>query len=168
LVLPVILDVSGIDLKLNSKRSLVQPRFGIDISTMLSITKIFTFEAAHRITDYDGPCCEIHGHSYVLHVTVSGIDLENDMLLDFKLLKSILQEVVVSQFDHALILKENEKNRLDFGGFEQKILWIDYEPTAERMLLWIKDRIIPRLPPKVNLESLSLFETSTSYATWTP
>ncbi|WP_304517109.1 6-pyruvoyl trahydropterin synthase family protein [Cecembia rubra] len=138
------------------------------ISTMLSITKIFTFESAHRITDYDGPCCQVHGHSYVLHVTVSGKELENDMLLDFKLLKSILQEGVISQFDHALILKENEKNRLDFGGFDQKILWMDDEPTAERMLLWIKDRIIPKLPPKVNLESLSLYETATCYATWTP
>ncbi|HSI76631.1 MAG TPA: 6-carboxytetrahydropterin synthase [Lunatimonas sp.] len=54
---------------------------------MLSIIKNFTFEAAHRISDYDGLCSQIHGHGYVLHVTVAGNDLKMDMLLDFKVLK---------------------------------------------------------------------------------
>ncbi|SMD45998.1 6-pyruvoyltetrahydropterin/6-carboxytetrahydropterin synthase [Aquiflexum balticum DSM 16537] len=133
---------------------------------MLSITKIFTFEAAHRISDYDGSCSQIHGHSYVLHVTVGGIDLKKDMLLDFKVLKKIVQDEVIQLFDHALLLKETEKNRIVFEKLEQKIFWMDEEPTAERMLLWIKDRIIPGLPSHVELESLTLYETATCYATW--
>jgi 6-pyruvoyltetrahydropterin/6-carboxytetrahydropterin synthase len=135
---------------------------------MISITKIFTFETAHRISDYDGPCNQLHGHSYVLHATVSGNELEKDMLLDFKLLKMIVKENVISVFDHALVLKETKNNRLDFGSIQQKIFWMDYEPTAEQMLLWIKDRIIPNLPPKVKLECLTLYETATSYVTWKP
>lgn len=133
---------------------------------MLSVTKIFTFEAAHRISDYDGVCNQIHGHSYVLHVTGAGNDLEKDMLVDFKALKKIVQEEVVQLFDHALLLKETEKNRIVFEKIEQKILWMDHEPTAERILLWIKDSIIPKLPSHVKLESLTLFETATCYATW--
>ena len=133
---------------------------------MLSITKIFTFEAAHRISDYQGACCHLHGHSYVLHVTVSGNDLEKDMLLDFIVLKKIVQEEIINVWDHSLILKESDKNRLDFAEIEQKVFWMTHEPTAERILLWMKDKIIPQLPSQVKLESLVLHETATCYATW--
>ena len=40
----------------------------------LSITKIFTFEAAHALNGYDGLCANIHGHSYRLEVSVCGPD----------------------------------------------------------------------------------------------
>ena len=133
---------------------------------MLSITKIFTFEAAHRISDYQGACSNLHGHSYVLHVTVSGEELENDMLVDFKVLKKILKEEIIQVLDHALVLKDTEKNRQDFAGVNQKIFWMPHEPTAERMLLWMKDGVIPLLPPNVQLTSLLLYETATCYATW--
>ncbi|AFL84575.1 queuosine biosynthesis protein QueD [Belliella baltica DSM 15883] len=133
---------------------------------MLSITKIFTFEAAHRISDHDGACSQLHGHSYSLHVTVSGDDLKKDMLLDFKDLKKIVQEEVIEVFDHALLLKESEKNLIDFEKIGQKIFWMPYEPTAERILLWMKDRIAPQLPSHVKLEGLTLYETATCYARW--
>ncbi|MDE7148907.1 MAG: 6-carboxytetrahydropterin synthase, partial [Bacteroidales bacterium] len=37
----------------------------------LSVTKIFRFEMAHALPDYDGPCAHLHGHSYRLEVTLS-------------------------------------------------------------------------------------------------
>jgi 6-pyruvoyltetrahydropterin/6-carboxytetrahydropterin synthase len=133
---------------------------------MLSITKIFSFESAHRISTYEGACSQIHGHSYLLHVTVTGNELEEDMLLDFKILRKIVREEVIDRLDHSLILKDTETHRRDFQQIGQKILWMEYEPTAERMLLWMRDRIVPKLPLKVALESLNLYETATCYATW--
>ena len=43
----------------------------------LSITKIFTFEAAHALLGYDGLCANIHGHSYRLEVTVCSPALDS-------------------------------------------------------------------------------------------
>ena len=40
--------------------------------TTIRLTKEFSFEAAHALDGYDGPCREIHGHSYRLFVTVKG------------------------------------------------------------------------------------------------
>ena len=40
--------------------------------TVIRLTKEFSFEAAHALDGYDGPCREIHGHSYRLFVTVKG------------------------------------------------------------------------------------------------
>ena len=39
---------------------------------VIRLTKEFSFEAAHALGGYDGPCREIHGHSYRLFVTVKG------------------------------------------------------------------------------------------------
>ena len=55
----------------------------------IRITKIFNFEMAHALDGYDGLCRNIHGHSYKLHVTLSGYPSDDDsspkkgMLMDF-------------------------------------------------------------------------------------
>lgn len=134
---------------------------------MISITKKIEFEAAHRLSNYDGPCREIHGHTYKLEVTVTGpIQDDADMVLDFKILKKILSETVMKHFDHALILKNEPGNRQIFGAYQGKITWMDHEPTVERMLVWIASVLSTLLPPPTSLGSLKLYETSGSYASW--
>ena len=36
------------------------------------LTKQFRLEMAHALVGYDGLCNQIHGHSYLLEVTVEG------------------------------------------------------------------------------------------------
>ena len=99
---------------------------------MITLTKKFEFEAAHRISNYEGPCREIHGHTYKLEVTISGpINPKTDMILDFKILKNLVKISVIEQFDHALLLKDNEENRKLFEHYSGKITWMKAEPTAE-------------------------------------
>lgn len=134
---------------------------------MISITKKIEFEAAHRLSNYPGPCREIHGHTYKLEVTVTGpIDSNTDMVMDFKELKKILQKAVLDPFDHALILKESEENREIFSGYSGKITWMETEPTAERMIQWIFSQIKKELPTSIGLVDLTLHETSGSFASW--
>ena len=77
---------------------------------MITLTKIFRFEAAHAIYGYPGACAAIHGHSYELHVQIAGIDPVESfipgmgILMDFKDLKKVVQESVISKLDHQLIL----------------------------------------------------------------
>ncbi|MBS9524472.1 6-carboxytetrahydropterin synthase QueD [Litoribacter ruber] len=134
---------------------------------MLSITKIFEFEAAHRISNYNGACKFIHGHTYKLHVTLTGNMIEGeDMVMDFKKLKNIVRNYILEPMDHALILKDTEENRDNYQNTDGKIFWMNTEPTAERMILWMADILIDKLPDRVRLQNLKLYETSTSFAEW--
>lgn len=134
---------------------------------MLSVTKVFTFEAAHAISSYDGACKNIHGHSYELHVTVVGkVVEETAMIMDFKKLKSIVQQEVLNDFDHALLLKINELNTELSHSLTTKLVWMKQEPTAEYLLLEILARIRNQLPKGVFLKRLKLYETATCYAEW--
>ena len=38
---------------------------------IVRVTKEFSFEMAHVLGSYDGPCKNVHGHSYRLFVIVS-------------------------------------------------------------------------------------------------
>lgn len=134
---------------------------------MLSITKLFSFEAAHRISNYQGACSQVHGHSYKLQITISAeMPGENDMVLDFKILKELVQSHILALLDHSLMLKDNAENRQFFINYPGKIYWMDSEPTAERMLLDISRKLEPVLPGHVNLEEIVMFETETSFAKW--
>ena len=79
----------------------------------IRITKIFHFEMAHALNNYDGLCRNIHGHSYKLRVTLIG-QPSNDktspkkgMLIDFSDIKKIVRESIIDKYDHALVLNQN-------------------------------------------------------------
>ena len=142
---------------------------------VIRLTKEFSFEAAHALEGYDGPCREIHGHSYRLFVTVKGTpvsdaqDPKYGMVMDFGVLKRIVNEEIVSRFDHALVLKASEAGEELFRVLSARfgnIVTVSYQPTCENMLEDFAARIASRLPEGVILHSLRLHETATSFAEW--
>ena len=139
-------------------------------SPTIRVTKQFRFEMAHALTGHDGPCRNIHGHSYCLSVTVSGKPVatasspKQGMVIDFADLKKIVQEEIVSVFDHALVLNESDKGLVTES--HQRIIYFPWPPTCELLLAEFHHRIAPRLPKEMKLRCLRLDETATSYAEW--
>ncbi|WP_300903901.1 6-carboxytetrahydropterin synthase [uncultured Alistipes sp.] len=142
---------------------------------VIRLTKEFSFEAAHALDGYDGPCREIHGHSYRLFVTVKGRpsacddDPKCGMVMDFGVLKRIVADEIVSRLDHAFVLRRGTENDALCAALEGRfsnIVRVDYQPTCENMLEDFARRIAARLPQGVALHALRLHETATSYAEW--
>lgn len=141
---------------------------------IIRVTKSFRFEMAHVLKDYDGPCRNIHGHSYELQVTVKGSPIDDikspklGMVIDFGELKKIVNEEIVDKFDHAFVMSDRMSEdilSITRDNFE-KIVVVPYQPTSEMMLLDFVERIKKRLPSSVSLSSMMLRETATSFATW--
>lgn len=140
----------------------------------IRLTKEFKWEMAHALLGYDGPCRNIHGHSYELVVTVIGVpskridDPKLGMVMDFKDLKGIVRECIVDEVDHALMLNQDVDVDLvaTLRKNYEKIILVPYQPTTENMLLDFADRIQKNLPSHIKLHSLRLRETVTSYAEW--
>lgn len=142
---------------------------------IIRLTKEFSFEAAHSLEGYDGACREIHGHSYRLFVTVKGepsaeiYDPKQGMVMDFGLLKQIVNEQIVSRLDHSLIVRRTEQGialREVLSEHYDNIVMVDYQPTCENMLADFAERLLEALPDEVELCSLRLHETATSFAEW--
>ncbi len=81
---------------------------------MFYIEREFWFDAAHRVVDYSGKCENLHGHTYKLVVTVSGDIKSNGMVLDFAILKRIVEEKIINFLDHKYLndLFENPTTEL--------------------------------------------------------
>ena len=141
---------------------------------IVRLTKIFRFEMAHALSGYKGLCRHIHGHSYQLEVTITGQpdntpgQSSEGMVLDFGDLKAIVHQDIIQPLDHALMLKEGSVSSFAEGSNElfARIVWVPWQPTCENMVLDFSRRIIPKLPEGVQLCSLKLYETDTSYAEW--
>jgi len=144
------------------------------MSKIIRLTKEFRFEAAHALLQYDGLCKNIHGHSYILRVTIKGTpitDTQNPklgMVMDFSDLKKIVKEEVVDQFDHSIILnKKASVPAIDqITDMFDRIHTLDYQPTCENMVVDFAQRIQAKLPTEVQLFSVQLYETATSFAEW--
>lgn len=142
---------------------------------MIRITKIFTFETAHVLYNYDGKCKNMHGHSYKLFVTVKGVpvnDLENPkngMVVDFGDIKKIVKSEIIDVWDHAVLVNGASPHQSLGEDLQQKghkVIFCDYQPTCESMLYDIAKKIKSRLPEDVSLAYLKLHETENSYGEW--
>ena len=141
----------------------------------IRITKQFSFETGHALYGYDGKCRNVHGHSYRLSVTVIGTpinDADNvkfGMVIDFSDLKKIVKEEIVDVFDHATVFNQNTPHvelAKELSDRDHNVLLVDYQPTSEMMVIDFAKKINNRLPKNIQLHSLKLQETATSYAEW--
>ncbi len=138
----------------------------------IRITKEFDFEMAHALDFHNGKCKNIHGHSYKLSVTLLGApkqDSSSDsgMVMDFKDLKSIINELIIDELDHALMLQENSPYlAVTSSANTPKLVTTSYQPTCENMLLDFASRITNAIPEDLKLIKLTLRETASGYAEW--
>ena len=138
----------------------------------LRITKEFRFEGAHALMNYNGKCKNIHGHSYILYVTVVGEAKtdpngpDNGMVIDFKLLKDIINKNVIDKFDHALVLEEGTPLSNELSTEYPNVYLTNFRPTTENLICFFAQAIKENLPQGINLYSLKLHETASSYIEW--
>ena len=129
---------------------------------------------AHALLNYKGLCSSIHGHSYVLSVTLIGepinitSDPNNGMVLDFSILKDIVRKNIIDKHDHSLLLNTDTpgKEALLANKLFEKVVFTNYQPSCENLLLDFASILKDKFPAGVKLFSLKLWETDTSFAEW--
>jgi 6-pyruvoyltetrahydropterin/6-carboxytetrahydropterin synthase len=86
-----------------------------------------SFSAAHILKEIGGKCENLHGHNFIVEVTVRGESLnEEDILIDFRDLKRWTHDILEA-LDHKYL------NEIDvFKGMN---------PSSERIARYIHDRL---------------------------
>ena len=132
---------------------------------MLTITKRFEFDAAHQLPFHQGKCKNLHGHRYVLEVTLkgkitpelpwNGVQSTNPsagMIMDFGILKKIVKNLVIDIYDHQYLNVYFEN------------------PTAEKMVVAIAFELRQAIKKNENTNAIlwkvRLYETPGSWAEW--
>lgn len=137
----------------------------------MQITKIFTFDSGHRLSNYEGKCKRLHGHTYHLEITIKGELDERGMVMDFGDLKTIFREDIDSKFDHKIMLKTGDKYNKTLARAlpkeDESICWVDYNPTAENIAKDIMEILQKRIQERttgIEVARVKLYETPTSFA----
>lgn len=130
----------------------------------MKCTRKIEFDTGHRVIGHQFKCKYLHGHRYVLEITATAKNLDElGMVTDFATLKAIMKGWIDQYWDHNVILHEADR---DFGEYiagytGQKVYYLSNNPTAENMLLHLKNEIIPVLFAEQNFAiiGLKLYET---------
>lgn len=142
---------------------------------MITVTRKLEFDAAHRVLGHEGKCRHLHGHRYVVEVTVStrrGIMDELGMVVDFSVIKTKVGGWIDKNWDHNILLhiedpliKLNGMGSAIWGGREPYIF--ENNPTAERMaeeLAMVVNNIF--ITDGLTLERIRVYETPNCWADW--
>lgn len=120
----------------------------------LEVTRIFQFDAAHKLEEYVGKCNNLHGHTYSLELTVRGQPDHRGIVVDFGDLKAIFKEFYEPVLDHRYL---NESLPM-------------VNTTAENLAVWFFDyweaHVRPR-HPQIEPIRIRLWETPSAYVTLT-
>lgn len=119
----------------------------------------FSFEACHSLVEYEGACNRLHGHSYKMTVAVEGVPKNDGLVIDFKYLKNIVNEVIIDKVDHYNL---NEVMPTEFS--------LQGNTTCENMIVafwYALDHEITERFEGVKLSELKLWETENSFAVLT-
>jgi len=94
---------------------------------MFEVTIKKSFSAAHRISQIGGKCEELHGHNFLVEVSVAADRLNDEgILVDFRLVKQWTDEVL-DELDHKF-LNDHEYFKTN-------------NPSSEHIARFLHDRI---------------------------
>lgn len=138
--------------------------------SQIIISKDFTFEASHILPKHPGKCSRLHGHSWGLTVSVVGeVNRETGFVVDYGVLKELVNEHVVSKLDHSHLGYGRVYTKDGTGMTDWPPYGVTFYPSSENLVVAIGHilaPLIPELSPYVTLHEVTLKETCTSAATY--
>ena len=81
-------------------------------------------------------------------------------------MKKIVNKSIIDPLDHSLMVSEMSFKNSFLEQYKGKIIVKPFEPTCENLVSDFADKLSKELPKNVELYSIKLYETSTSYCEW--
>lgn len=118
---------------------------------MYRISKTVTFDAAHRLSEHDGRCSRLHGHTYTATIVIEAAQPKptgpkRGMVADFGQVSDVVEAIVDRYLDHRYL---NDT--------------VDVYPTSENLAKWLFGKLKPDVP---NLAEVTISESCTTQATY--
>ena len=133
---------------------------------MITVTKTVRFDAAHVLTNHQGLCKNLHGHTYRVDVSVAQADGDaRDMVIDFKDLKRLATDVICARFDHAFIYNTESAGEREIAAVVEKngmrTVAIPFRSTAENLAKMFFTDLRAHIP---GIVAVKVWETADSAA----
>lgn len=143
---------------------------------MITVSRLFAWDAAHRVYRHESKCGTVHGHRYTAQVTVSAPLDALTRVIDFGGLREVVGGWIDTWWDHTTLVNREDKALLAFLQADclrsDRPIRAPYvfntEPTAEAIAMELFRVIVAELLPEhVTLVSVTVWETPNCSATVT-
>lgn len=134
----------------------------------------------HRVVGHENKCRHLHGHNYRIHFDCEAEALDSvGRVIDFGVIKERLCMWVENNWDHKFLAWEKDpvlrllrnacmdgghdvEQAEDFLPFEESVVWLSFNPTAENMAQFLVRVIGPQqlAGTGVTLVSVRIEETA--------
>lgn len=133
---------------------------------MFTVSREINFCYGHRLLEYAGKCCHLHGHNgrAVISFDTSGLD-SHGMVLDFSEIKEVVGRWIDENLDHRMILDRTDAAASVLLEMGEPVYLIDGNPTAENIARLIFEVAAKHGFPVVEV---CLWETPHCCATYRP
>jgi len=126
-------------------------------------TKTYRFEASHILPKHPGKCSRLHGHSWVLKVSVEGdVNPDTGFVMDYADISAAVKPLI-EKLDHNHLGTWASgpgvvHQRGPHWNPQYAVLHEDFYPSSENLILWIAEQ----LDKELEWSKLELQETCTS------
>ena len=122
---------------------------------MYEVTIKKSFSAAHLLKEIGGKCEELHGHNFLVEVSVVSESLNSEgLLIDFRVVKGWTDEVL-EQLDHKYL------NEIEY--------FKSINPSSEQLARFLYDRISEKSRQmNVTLSRVTVWESDNSRVSYSP
>jgi 6-pyruvoyltetrahydropterin/6-carboxytetrahydropterin synthase len=120
---------------------------------MYEVTIKKSFAAAHHIKEIGGKCEALHGHNFLVEVSVAAKSLNDEgLLIDFRVVKRWTEEIL-DQIDHTYL------NELEY--------FKTMNPSSEQIARFLFDKIDEKArQANTHLARVTVWESENSCATY--
>ena len=145
---------------------------------MITCTRLFRFEAGHRLLNHEGKCKNLHGHNYRAEITCHAAHDHPELdeigrVIDFDDIKVKIGGWINEFWDHKFLVNEMDKHTLHMiHQWEESIdmftMYIcPFNPTAENMAYYLLNNICPEVLVGTGVKAIKvvLWETDNCFAT---
>lgn len=133
------------------------------------ITRRHEIHCGHRVCGHEGKCRQLHGHAYIFDLTCQGADLDPlGRVIDFSVIKATVCEWLEREWDHRMLLWENDPMLPALFSIDPSIVPVPFNPTAENIARHMVEVVGPECleDTGVKLVAVTVYETSKCSATY--
>lgn len=154
------------------------------MTTTITAVRKLRFCAGHRVAGHESKCARLHGHDYGVELyaqtsasKVGGRKTDNlGRVIDFSVLKERIGSWLDETWDHKTLLWERDDFALALVDADKpdpanevlnrSIAWVQFNPTAENIALWLLEEVCPRLLKGTGVEvtTVVVHETPNCFA----
>lgn len=139
----------------------------------MRVTRQLEFPAGHRLMNHEGACTHLHGHNYLVEITVESDRLDAvGRVVDFDVIRDRVFGWILDHWDHGFLLSRTDEEVIrTIGPFckNGSPYLMDSNPTAENIALELARVAQERLDDHgVRVVQIRVQEMAGCWATYVP